>query len=438
MSRLSREKKREDQRTARSEVPMAPAPAPLDVRVPAAGPGAGGATIGGVPVVPDPGEEVQHAVLRHLHRIALATGHPVLAVVRDDRIGYAVPLRVDLDGSSHFTGEPAATAPPEDAVPTTPQAAPAAAPASPPPAWRQEDAAPPRSQPASQPLPQPLPDAEPSPESRLDDPAPTFRLRTVRESATDTPYGTAAAPMGEFGPPPTMDGPPSPAPTAAPASAPVSPAFGPPSVVTPEPHPELHPEPDPYAVPEPAPDPKATPARGFDAVAEAVLGDEPLGASGAGDTPALLAEPMARISDAVKSGQIEEAAALAERTVAEASRSLGPEHPEVLRLLELTAYIAYLAGDPLRAFHLSLDLARVCHRAGDAEAAYGNVQSAAAAWRAVRDPAQGLRLGQDLLGLWTDLTGEDGPAADDIGQLESARARMNRLAERAARDTDTR
>ncbi|MFD9001927.1 tetratricopeptide repeat protein [Streptomyces sp. NPDC059582] len=437
MSRLSREKKREDQRTARSAVPMTPARAPLDVRVPAAGPGAGGATIGGVPVVPDPGEEVQNAVLRHLHRIARATGQPVLALVRDDRIGYAVPIRVDLDGSSHFTGEPAATAPPQDAVPTTPPAAPAA-PVTTPPAWQPEDAV--RPQPQPQPL--PLPDSEPLPEPLLDDPAPTFRLRTVQESATDTPYGTAAAPTGEFGPPPAMDGPPSPAPAAAPAPAPApEPApftFGPPSAVPSEPHPEAHPEPDPYAVPEPAPDPKATPARGFDAVAEAVLGDEPLGASGESGTPALLAEPMARISDAVKSGQIEEAAALAERTVAEASRSLGPEHPEVLRLLELTAYIAYLAGDPLRAFHLSLDLARVCHRAGNAEAAYGNVQSAAAAWRAVRDPVQGLRLGQDLLGLWTDLTSEDGPAADDIGQLESARARMNRLAERAARNADSR
>jgi hypothetical protein len=165
-------------------------------------------------------------------------------------------------------------------------------------------------------------------------------------------------------------------------------------------------------------------------VAEAVLGDDPL-AGAHGDEGAQLAEPVARIGEAVKEGRIESAAELAAETVAEASGTLGPEHPEVLRLRELTAYIAYLAGDPVHAFGLSLDLARIRSRAHDAEAAYGNVQSAATAWRAVRDPEQGLLLGRDLIGLWSELTAEDGPAAEDIEQLESARARMDRLAERA-------
>ncbi|WP_346268464.1 hypothetical protein [Streptomyces sp. VN1] len=114
----------------------------------------------------------------------------------------------------------------------------------------------------------------------------------------------------------------------------------------------------------------------------------------------------------------------------DASRTLGPEHPEVLRLRELTAYIAYLSGDPGRAFDLSLELARLHRRAGDAEAAYGNVQSAATAWRAVRDPEQGLELGRDLVGLWDELAAEEGPAAEDAEELESVRTRMGRLAER--------
>jgi len=133
----------------------------------------------------------------------------------------------------------------------------------------------------------------------------------------------------------------------------------------------------------------------------------------------------------VKAGRTDTAARLAETTVEEASAALGPEHAEVLRLRELTAYIAYLAGDPTRAFRLSLDLVRIHRRARDAEAAYGNIQSAASAWRAVRDPEQGLDLGRELIGLWTELTAEDGPAADDIERLESARARMGRLTERA-------
>ncbi|MFD3838209.1 tetratricopeptide repeat protein, partial [Streptomyces sp. NPDC058642] len=180
------------------------------------------------------------------------------------------------------------------------------------------------------------------------------------------------------------------------------------------------------------PDPKPTPPRGFDAVAEAVLGDDPATAYDGGGT-VFLAGPMARINEAVKAGRVTEAARLAEQTVGEASRTLGPDHREVLRLLELTAYIAYLAGDPARAFGLSLDLARTRHHAGDTEAAYGNIQSAATAWRAVRDPEQGLRMGTDLIGLWTELTMEGGAAAEDIEQLESARTRMGRLTERARR-----
>jgi hypothetical protein len=165
-------------------------------------------------------------------------------------------------------------------------------------------------------------------------------------------------------------------------------------------------------------------------VAEAVLGDDPATAYDGGGT-VFLAGPMARINEAVKAGRVTEAAQLAEQTVGEASRTLGPDHREVLRLLELTAYIAYLAGDPARAFDLSLDLARTRHQARDTEAAYGNIQSAATAWRAVRDPEQGLRMGADLIGLWTELTMEGGAAAEDIDQLESARTRMGRLTERA-------
>jgi hypothetical protein len=172
---------------------------------------------------------------------------------------------------------------------------------------------------------------------------------------------------------------------------------------------------------------KEPPVREFDSVVEAVLAAEP-GATGS-DGP--LARPMARINEAVRQGRIDEAAALAEQTVAEASGTFGTEHPEVLRLRELTAYIAYLAGDPLRSFHLSLDLARLHDRLGDLRAAYGNVQSAAAAWRAVRDPLQGLHLGRDLIGVWSELATHEGPAAEDLDQLESARNRMTRLAERA-------
>ncbi|MFJ5557589.1 hypothetical protein ACIQCD_09215 [Streptomyces sp. NPDC093250] len=246
----------------------------------------------------------------------------------------------------------------------------------------------------------------PVPEPRAPrDAVPTFELRAVPGQAEGTPPGTVVPPTGEFGPPPPMDVRPHPA----------------------EQEREREPEPDRMSDVMPDADTKPTPPRGFDAVAEAVLGDEPLAGSGENH----LAEPMARVNDAVRSGRIDTAARLAEETVTEASATLGPEHPEVLRLRELTAYIAYLAGEPLRAFRLSLDLARICRRAQDAEAAYGNVRSAATAWRAVRDPQIGLELGHELIALWTELTTEGGPAADEMEELESARARMGRLTERA-------
>jgi hypothetical protein len=182
-----------------------------------------------------------------------------------------------------------------------------------------------------------------------------------------------------------------------------------------------------WAVLEEDSDPKPAPVREFDAVAEAVL-DTPEEDGGAASP---FAEPMSRINEAVKLGRIQEAAEMAELTVAQATAVLGPLHPEVLKLRELTAYIAYLAGDALRSFHVSLDLAGVRHRLRDERAAYGSIQSAAAAWRAVRDPLQGLHLGRDLIAVWTDLAADGGPAADDLEQLEKARTRMTRLTERA-------
>jgi hypothetical protein len=440
MSRLSREKKREQKQAAHAATPAAP----IDVRVPGAGtdpagagPGAGaggvsdGASVGGVPVFAAPGEEIQQAVLNRLHHIALATGHPVLATVHDERIGYVVPLQVDPDGSSRFTAEPVRTAPPQDAVaaeaPVTEPPGPT--PSAPERQHSQDDRATHVLRPVpgsgrgtastfplrAVPEPEDAPPAWPTPPDTPQSSGTSTPADVFAPSGPVTPPGIVAPPTGEFGPPPLMDVRPLPVPGSGPGS-----------------HRRREPEPMSEAELLAAEaDAKPTPVRGFDAVAEAVLGDELLGAPGDPTAPALLAEPIGRINDAVREGRIDEASGLADQAVAEASGRLGPEHPEVLRLRELTAYIAYLAGDLLRACRLSLDLAGARRRTGDAEAAYGNVESAATAWRAVRDPAVGLELGRDLIGLWTELAAEDGPAAEEVEQLESARARMGRLTERA-------
>ncbi|GGS63861.1 hypothetical protein [Streptomyces cinerochromogenes] len=330
--------------------------------------GPGYATVGGTSVVAAAGEEIQQAVLNHLQRLAISLGAPILATVQDDQAGCVVPLEVSTDGSSRMTGEP-------ERVPAAPAPGPAA-----------------------------------------------------------VPPGTVQVPTGRFGPAPVMS-------EAAVAAAPAGPAV-PVAPVQPEPLVAVQQEPL-IAVPaeplvavleEPAaPVTTATPTppRGFDAVAEEVLGDGPLTETAEGAE--LLTEPMSRINEAVRAGRIDAAAELADRTLTEASAVLGEYHAEVLHLRELRAYIAYLADDPVRAFRLSLDLARLRRQARDGEAAYGNVQSAATAWRAVRDPEEGLRLGRDLIDLWTDLTAEPGPAADDPRPLEYARARMVRLTDRAAK-----
>jgi len=562
MSRLSRDKKRDHKRDQqrdhqweyRGDHQRAGRPAasavPIEVRVPGdAGPGC--ASVGGVRVVAAPGEEIQQAVLNHLHRIALATGHTVLATIHDTRIGYVVPLRVAPDGASDFSSEPVRMDPAgergergEREVPGESQAsgpAPLRSPVWPEaPAAEDTDWPAPASDVPAPPRPPDPPGAAVQPQwerydrpthllrevaEPVEDAAPTFRMRTVRDDAvrgdavpgdavpegvvpdqagldgttpdgttpdgttpdgttpdgttpdgttpddeavptftlralpqpkkqpeppsqpprTSAP-GTAVAPTGVFGPPPVMDTPPAPGPERGPLSAPRSeprrPLITEPAPISaPAPVPPPARTPAPLLAPDPSDDlgldpaPKPTPPRGFDAVAEAVLGDGPLTAPGDEAMPALLAEPMGRINEEVKAGRTDAAAELAERTVAEASETLGAEHPEVLRLRELAAYIAYLADDPVRAFQLSLDLAHVHHRARDEEAAYGSVQSAFTAWRAVRDPREGLDLGHALIALWTELASEEGPAADDIEQLERAHARMGRLTDRA-RDSD--
>ncbi|MGB9994663.1 tetratricopeptide repeat protein [Streptomyces pseudogriseolus] len=453
MSRLSREKKREQQQAADA---ASRAAVPVDVRVPADGSDEPGAYVDGVRVIAGPGEEIQQAVLNRLHRIAVASGHAVHATVRDERIGYVVPLRVAPDGSSAFAAQPvqlrgrgreetsvrteSSGIPAAPETPVRPTAerdhAPSPAPASDRERTAPEPSAPARGSDRDRPthLLGPVPESDAPRTLRLrgtqgvpgtpgtpapSDPAsppgapaadspPTARLRTLPppESAPGTPPGTVAPPTGVFGPPPDMGA--RPHPNAERTAAP-------------DPDPDLA-----AAALDADPDPRPTPPRGFDAVAEAVLGDEPAAPAG---SP--LADPMERINDAVRAGRIDTAARLADETLEHAARTLGAEHPEVLRLRELTAYIAYLGGEPVRAFRLSLDLAVACRRAGDAEAAYGNVRSAATAWRGVRDPLPGLELGRELTALWTELAAEGGPAADEAEELDSARARMDRLTARA-------
>ncbi|WP_432056013.1 tetratricopeptide repeat protein [Streptomyces sp. bgisy022] len=402
MARLSREKKREQQQAAHTTHGAAE---PIEVRIPAHGAGDAVASVGGVPVTVAPGEEVQQAVLDRLQHLARAAGHAVLATVRDERIGFVVPLRVEPDGSSRFTADPVPTGPSTAPAPAAPAPTSTPAPVSTP--TEQARPAPPAA-PFAPPVPSappqaPAPDAVAARNAVVRPPAPL----PVGDTGRAVPFGTVAPPTGTFGPPPVMEAKPHP----------VVADEGPRRAAGTSPHRS------------PDPDDRPAPPRGFDAVAEAVLGD---GSEFPGPTAGgLLAEPVARISDAVRHGRLDPAARLAEETVTEATATLGAEHPEVLRVRELGAYVAYLAGHPEPALRTCLDVAALRRRAGDAEAAYSSVRGAATAWRAVRDPLRGLELGRELLALWTELAADGGPAGAETDALESARARMDRLHTRA-------
>ncbi|MFH8339007.1 tetratricopeptide repeat protein [Streptomyces sp. AM6-12] len=472
MARLSFEKKR------------VPGPVAHPAAVPVRVYGAGGASVGGAAVVPAPGEEIQQAVLNHLQRLAISLGTPVRATIQDDRAGCVVPLEVSADGSSRVTGKAVRVAQPEapeflrtprgEFGPAPVMGAGAGAPGVETAASAEEAQAPVveaavpgaaggvRGAEASAPVVDapasvveapapPVHALAPAPAEKasalvgdapalvaapgVDAPAPAptpAENAPASASAAPAPADEASAPLANDAPAPVVNtpAPPAPSPAAPPSDAPAS----------------LTPAPAPKAV---APAPEAavtagwpveavaattatpTPPRGFDAVAEEVLGEGPVTETVEGAE--LLTEPVTRINEAVRAGRIEDAAGLVERTVDKATAVLGADHTEVLHLRELAAYIAYLAGEPVRACRLSLDLARLRRTARDADAAYGNVQSASTAWRAVRDPEEGLRLGRDLIDLWADLAAEPGPAAEDPRPLESARARMLRLTDRASR-----
>ncbi|MGW4887453.1 tetratricopeptide repeat protein [Streptomyces murinus] len=424
MARLSFEKKR------------VPGPVAHPAAVPVRVYGAGGASVGGAAVVAAPGEEIQQAVLNHLQRLAISLGTPIRATIQDDRAGCVVPLEVSADGSSRVTGKAVRVARPEaPEFLRTPRGEFGPAPV------------------MGAAVPEPGASAtsgEGGSEGETGSRAGVAAAAAAAagsgsgsgagvESVTGAPEAAvaSAAPVVDV-PAPVVDAPapvvhvPAPA-VDVPAPVVVAPApvVGAPRPLTAAPAPRVSETTGWPTESVPATTATPTPPRGFDAVAEEVLGDGPVTETVEGAE--LLTEPMTRINEAVRAGRIEDAAELVERTVEEAVTVLGADHAEVLHLRELAAYIAYLAGEPVRACRLSLDLARLRRTARDADAAYGNVQSASTAWRAVRDPEEGLRLGRDLIDLWADLAAEPGPAADDPRPLESARARMLRLTDRASR-----
>ncbi|MFD3802267.1 hypothetical protein ACFWTC_01285 [Streptomyces sp. NPDC058619] len=183
-----------------------------------------------------------------------------------------------------------------------------------------------------------------------------------------------------------------------------------PTEPAPPPEPQGVPVPPPSAVPGPPPAATPVPVPGKPSVPHRAADD-------------LVAGPGARIQEALRSGRIEWAATLAQQSVNTAAERLGWESPEVLQLRELNAYVAFVAGDSRRAFHNSLEIARIRSARNEPQALH-SVLNAAAAWLKVADPAEGIRMGHELISFWSALPGSD------AAQLQAARARMSRLEKR--------
>ncbi|MGW3391319.1 tetratricopeptide repeat protein [Streptomyces cinereoruber] len=386
MSVFSRRKRQEE------APPSVSGPSAVEVRVRVDG----FAEVDGRPVVAGVGETPQDAVLDYLYRLVLTSGRPVSATVYDERIGSVVPLRVLEDGSSAFSGQPAPLRAPGYGGASAP--APVQASAS-----------------AQAPAPAPVPA-----------PGQGFVPQTGPAAQAPLPAAPEPAPVPrqEAAPTPTQPPAPSPVPAPVPAPAPApSPVPAPEPVPVPVPSPSsaTAPAPEPADAPVPAPSPVPPTPVSTPAPAPAqTLAPAPRPPA---DDP--VAGPVARIHEALQFGRIEWAATLALQSVAEAAGRLGHEAPETLRLRELNAYVAFVAGDTGRAFEGSLEIARIRAAHGDPQALQ-SVLNAAAAWLKVADPREGLRMGHDLIALWSTL-----PAADQ-DRLESARARMVRLEQRAA------
>ncbi|MFI9028576.1 hypothetical protein [Streptomyces sp. NPDC053560] len=331
-----------------------------------------------MPVSPARDEALHDAVLNYLYRLAMATGHPVRALVHDARSGYLTPIEVQTDGSSHFAGEPEQVAPPAAST-----AAPAPS-STPPQAQTQAQT------PSSTPVPSP-----PSP------PAPDTQARPHPQQ------------IEQQGAPPT----------------------GQPVEQIPEPAPHA-PVADPRtaAAGQPAQPPQPAPAAYGPSVGHGVPAQQPAprpGATAPPTIPPALADAVTRINDAVQLGRLEFAAATANSALSTAVQEFGIGHPYVLHLQELFAHIAYLAHDSVKSVAIYLDVFGHRYKQND-PTAYDTFMRAAKAWSSIRDPQQGLVYGQQLINTWTELARPGGPAAADGDKIEAARKRLTRLAQHAA------
>ncbi|OEU96567.1 hypothetical protein AN216_20065 [Streptomyces oceani] len=333
----------------------------------------GGCSIGEMPVAPRDDEALHDSVLNYLYRLAMATGHPVRATVHDARGGFITPIEVQTDGSSQFAGEP-------ERMPERPLSASGVA-ASARSSVAVGDA-------TSRSTAQASPGAPQTEQTSLEKDG----QRSVHPQDQQT--FPPPAPDTRMTPPPSV------------SSAAARPAPASPGLEHPVPVEEIQQPVTPQQQP-------------------TTEGPPPLDR-----TPPAVAEAVSRINHAIQMGHIEFAATTAQQSLAVVSQQLGTEHPHVLELRELSAQVAYLAGDMARSMATTLEVARARYQRRDPRA-YETLMRAAAVWPRIGDPRVGLECGRELVDLWSALVRVGGQAAEEVEKLDAAKQRMVRLTQRA-------
>lgn len=138
--------------------------------------------------------------------------------------------------------------------------------------------------------------------------------------------------------------------------------------------------------------------------------------------PERFQEGLARIAEAGEGGRIEAAMTLARNLEREAVLLFGPEHPHALQAGEVTAHINSLAQDWARAADKYIALAAAWAVVGESRIAQvrRNATNAHYCWRKVDDLHDAVRIGEDMVRIWSKVPGA-------VAEVRAARRLCDRI-----------
>ncbi|MET8948216.1 hypothetical protein ABZX30_32960 [Streptomyces sp. NPDC004542] len=123
--------------------------------------------------------------------------------------------------------------------------------------------------------------------------------------------------------------------------------------------------------------------------------------------PEELVTAVTLVCETVTSGELTLAKVQAAALERQAAHHFGPDHLYTLEARALEAHVAHLMGDHATATTLSLQVAALRHRQGDARARE-DIERALASWELLATPFTAIPLGRRLLSLWDQIAGAAG------------------------------